>query len=106
MKPLTKPWETRSGAQPFNYDTEGLSAKCGTGFRRCAGPEPDGATVNGICGTAREGYPLSSNVGALRHRGVRPIIGWPYFLVDECDDGFITIYVAPHISEWKYMWPV
>jgi hypothetical protein len=35
-------------------------------------------------------YPLSSDVRALRGRGVRPIIGWPYFLVDECDDGFIT----------------
>jgi hypothetical protein len=37
-----------------------------------------------------EPYPLASDVRALRGRGVRPIIGWPYFLVDECDDGFIT----------------
>jgi hypothetical protein len=41
-------------------------------------------------GMQPELYPLSADIRALRDRGVRPIIGWPYFLVDECDDGFIT----------------
>jgi len=41
-------------------------------------------------GLQPELYPLSSDVRALHGCGVRPIIGWPYFLVDECDDGFIT----------------
>jgi hypothetical protein len=41
-------------------------------------------------GSQPELYPLSSDVRALHGHGVRPIIGWPYFLVDECDDGFIT----------------
>jgi hypothetical protein len=41
-------------------------------------------------GLQPELYPLSTDVQALRGRDVRPILGWPYFLVDECDDGFIT----------------
>jgi hypothetical protein len=41
-------------------------------------------------GLQPELYPPASDIRALRDRGVRPIIGWPYFLVDECDDGFIT----------------
>lgn len=35
-------------------------------------------------------YPLASDVAKLRKNAVRPIFGWPYFLVDEVDDGFIT----------------
>jgi hypothetical protein len=35
-------------------------------------------------------YPLASDVKRLHDRGVKPIYGWPYFLVDEIDDGFIT----------------
>jgi hypothetical protein len=34
--------------------------------------------------------PLASDVRALHDHRVRPVLGWPYFLVDECDDGFIT----------------
>ena len=35
-------------------------------------------------------FPLPSDVQRLRNRGVKPIWGWPYFLVDEIDDGFIN----------------
>jgi hypothetical protein len=35
-------------------------------------------------------FPRASDVQRLRARGVRPILGWPYFLVDEIDDGFIN----------------
>jgi len=35
-------------------------------------------------------YPRPTDVAALRARRVAPVLGWPYFLVDECDDGFIT----------------
>ena len=35
-------------------------------------------------------YPSASDIQKLRDRGVKPIYGWPYFLVDEVDDGFIT----------------
>lgn len=35
-------------------------------------------------------YPTASDVAHLRKRGLAPILGWPYFLVDECDDGFVT----------------
>ncbi len=37
-----------------------------------------------------ERYPLPDDIAALRARRVTPVAGWPYFLVDECDDGFIT----------------
>jgi hypothetical protein len=41
-------------------------------------------------GLKPELYPRASDIRRLRDRGVRPIYGWPYFLVDEIDDGFIT----------------
>ena len=41
-------------------------------------------------GIKPELYPSASDVKQLRNRGVKPIYGWPYFLVDEIDDGFIT----------------
>jgi hypothetical protein len=34
-------------------------------------------------------FPLASDVSALHERGVARVLGWPYFLVDEIDDGFI-----------------
>jgi len=37
-----------------------------------------------------ERFPTARDISALRRRGVRPIYGWPYFLVDEVDDGFVT----------------
>lgn len=41
-------------------------------------------------GVEPEPYPKAVDVEALRRRKVKPVLGWPYFLVDECDDGFIT----------------
>jgi hypothetical protein len=40
-------------------------------------------------GIAPELYPTEKDIQTLRGRGVKPLLGWPYFLVDECDDGFI-----------------
>jgi hypothetical protein len=37
-----------------------------------------------------EPYPRTNDIELLRARGVKPLLGWPYFLVDEADDGFIT----------------
>ena len=34
-------------------------------------------------------YPSARDIEALRKRAVRPLLGWPYFLVDEADDGFM-----------------
>jgi hypothetical protein len=35
-------------------------------------------------------FPAATDVAVLRRKGVSHILGWPYFLVDEVDDGFIT----------------
>jgi hypothetical protein len=52
-------------------------------------------------------YPLAADMQKLRARGVNSIYGWPYFLVDEVDDGFITPNnVATHgqsQSETRYL---
>ena len=40
-------------------------------------------------GLQPELYPTAQDVEALRERGARPLLGWPYFLVDEADDGFL-----------------
>jgi hypothetical protein len=37
-----------------------------------------------------EPYPAISDIKKLRAKQVKPVLGWPYFLVDEVDDGFIT----------------
>jgi len=34
-------------------------------------------------------FPSATDVAALRRKGVNHVLGWPYFLVDEVDDGFI-----------------
>ncbi len=41
-------------------------------------------------GESPELFPKASDIQRLRAQGVHPIYGWPYFLVDEVDDGFIT----------------
>lgn len=40
-------------------------------------------------GVEPELYPAAEDVNRLRTRAVKPILGWPYFLVDEADDGFV-----------------
>ena len=41
-------------------------------------------------GVKPELYPTAQDIQMLRGRGVRRVLGWPYFLVDEADDGFIS----------------
>jgi hypothetical protein len=41
-------------------------------------------------GVEPELYPAPEDVNGLRTRSVKPIFGWPFFLVDEADDGFVT----------------
>lgn len=41
-------------------------------------------------GLRADPYPLAPDVAALRARGIKPVHGWPYFLVDEIDDGFVA----------------
>ncbi len=41
-------------------------------------------------GAQPELFPTANDIQMLRARGVKPLLGWPYFLVDEVDDGFIT----------------
>lgn len=41
-------------------------------------------------GIPPENWPTPATVRALRQRKVAPVLGWPYFLIDEIDDGFIT----------------
>jgi hypothetical protein len=41
-------------------------------------------------GATPELFPAAADVAALRRKGVSHILGWPYFIVDEVDDGFIT----------------
>jgi hypothetical protein len=41
-------------------------------------------------GVTPELYPTAQDIQMLRGRGVRRVLGWPYFLVDEADDGFIS----------------
>lgn len=40
-------------------------------------------------GVKPELYPTAQDIQMLRRRGVKRVLGWPYFLVDEADDGFI-----------------
>jgi len=40
-------------------------------------------------GVEVEQFPTASEIRSLRARGVKPLLGWPYFLIDEADEGFI-----------------
>ena len=35
-------------------------------------------------------YPAREDILELRSRGARPLVGWPYFVVDEVDEGYMT----------------
>jgi hypothetical protein len=41
-------------------------------------------------GVEPELYPTAQDIQMLRTRGVKQMLGWPYFLIDEADDGFIS----------------
>jgi hypothetical protein len=41
-------------------------------------------------GLKPEPYPTAREIQMLRARGVKPLLGWPCFLVDVVDEGFIT----------------
>jgi hypothetical protein len=40
-------------------------------------------------GLEPEPYPAVGDIQRLRARGAGPLLGWPYFLVDEVDDGYL-----------------
>ncbi len=48
-------------------------------------------------------YPQRTDVAMLRNRGVQHIVGWPYFLIDECDDGYTSETWGQSQSEVRYI---
>ena len=46
-------------------------------------------TLYGNARATPERYPSARDIQELRSRGVGPLLGWPYFLVDEADEGFL-----------------
>lgn len=40
-------------------------------------------------GETPERFPTALEIQRLRQRGIGPLLGWPYFLIDEIDDGFM-----------------
>jgi hypothetical protein len=47
--------------------------------------------------------PTAAEVDLLRRRGVKRLWGWPYFLVDECDDGYAPANGGLAQSETRYI---
>jgi hypothetical protein len=47
--------------------------------------------------------PTPEDVAVLRRRGLRHLWGWPYFLVDECDDGYRGETWGQAQSETRYL---
>jgi hypothetical protein len=43
--------------------------------------------LQGCAGTQTQS---ADDVAALRARGVKPLLAWPYFLIDEADDGYLS----------------
>jgi hypothetical protein len=54
-------------------------------------------------GKQPELLPSQAEVDALRKRGVERIWGWPYFLTDECDDGYSPGTAGLAQSETRYL---
>jgi hypothetical protein len=51
----------------------------------------------------RELYPSAAEVAGLRQRGVKRLWGWPYFLADECDDGYSGSTAGKTQAETRYL---
>jgi hypothetical protein len=54
-------------------------------------------------GKQPELYPCEAEVGEFRKRGVERLWGWPYFLVDECDDGYSPGTAGLSLAETRYV---
>ena len=54
-------------------------------------------------GKSPELFPTTKDIAALRRRGVTRLWGWPYFLTDECDDGFRSDTAGMTQSETRYI---
>jgi hypothetical protein len=54
-------------------------------------------------GKRPELFPTAAEVAALRQRGVQRLWGWPYFVTDECDDGFSPGTAGMTQSETRYI---
>jgi hypothetical protein len=54
-------------------------------------------------GKSPELFPTAEEVAALRQRGVKRLWGWPYFVTDECDDGFSPGTAGMTQSETRYI---
>jgi hypothetical protein len=54
-------------------------------------------------GKQPEPYPTAAEVAALKNRGVKRLWGWPYFLTDECDDGYESGTAGITQSETRYL---
>jgi len=54
-------------------------------------------------GKSPELFPTTEEIAALRQRGVTRLWGWPYFLTDECDDGFSPGTAGMTQSETRYL---
>jgi hypothetical protein len=48
-------------------------------------------------------YPSAEEVAALKRRGVKRLWGWPYFLTDECDDGYESGTAGTTQAETRYL---
>src|SRR5262249_32970155 len=67
-----------------------LGPRCGVEFPLHTYYRSLPLTCYNEAGLKPEPYPNEKEIQTLRARGVKPLLGWPYFLVDEADDGYIT----------------
>lgn len=54
-------------------------------------------------GTDPERYPSAAEVKVLRERGAKDLWGWPYFLIDEIDDGYSGATYRQTQAETRYL---
>jgi hypothetical protein len=54
-------------------------------------------------GQKPELFPSAEEVDSLRQRGVKRLWGWPYFLVDQCDDGYDSAHTGLAQAETRYI---
>ena len=67
-----------------------LGPSCGVSFPLHNYYRSMALSIYAKAGVEPELYPTAQDVQVLRTRGVKQVLGWPYFLIDEADDGFIT----------------
>ncbi|HET9393621.1 MAG TPA: hypothetical protein VFO29_08925 [Candidatus Rubrimentiphilum sp.] len=83
-------WQQEANLSRRLVSSDLLGLNCGVAFPLHNYYRPLTLALYSKAGIQPDPYPTLSDIQRLRTRGVKPLLGWPYFLVDEADEGYMS----------------